>query len=150
MSPSGTIQEPLQHTFLAPPFDDATVVDAMRVGVVSCPGGTSLKEVARTMATYRIHSVLVTDIEGNRPWGIVSDLHLATHAGADIDKVTARDVASRDVVTVAANDSLRFAAQQMAEHQTSHVVVVQPHSGHPVGVLSTLDLAGVLAWGGTA
>jgi hypothetical protein len=25
---------------------------------------------------------------------------------------------------------------------------VQPHSGQPVGVLSTLDLAGVLAWGG--
>lgn len=150
MSPSGTIQEPLQHTFLAPPFADATVVDAMRIGVVSCPGNTSLKEVARTMATYRIHCVLITDMEGHRPWGIVSDLHLATNAGVDLEKVTAQDVASTDVVTVAANDPLRFAAQRMAEHETSHVVVVQPHSGHPVGVLSTLDLAGVLAWGGTA
>jgi hypothetical protein len=30
----------------------------------------------------------------------------------------------------------------------AHLVVVQAHSHNPVGVLSTLDLAGVLAWGG--
>jgi CBS domain-containing protein len=38
----------------------------------------------------------------------------------------------------------------MADHNVSHLVVVQPHSGQPVGVLSTLDIAGVLAWGGGA
>lgn len=37
----------------------------------------------------------------------------------------------------------------MAEHQLTHLVVVQPESGHPVGVLSTLDIAGVLARGET-
>ena len=36
MSPSGTTSEPLQHTFAAPQFEEATVLDAMRVGVVSC------------------------------------------------------------------------------------------------------------------
>lgn len=150
MSPTGTIQEPLHHAFLAPPFDEATVVDAMRVGVVSCPGEASLKEVARMMATYRIHSVLITDMEGHKPWGIVSDLDLAMKAGADLDKLIARDVANTDVVSVGADDKLSVAARLMAEHRTSHLVVVQPHSGHPVGVLSTLDVAGVLAWGGAA
>ena len=150
MSPTGTIQEPLQHAFYAPPFDEAMVVDAMRVGVVSCPGDASLKQVARMMATYRIHSVLITDLEGHRPWGIVSDLELATKAGADFDKLTARDVASTDVVTVATDDKLSVAARLMADHRSSHLVAVQPHSGHPVGVLSTLDVAGVLAWGGAA
>jgi hypothetical protein len=29
-------------------------------------------------------------------------------------------------------------------------VVVQPHSHHPVGILSALDVAGALAWEGTA
>jgi hypothetical protein len=38
----------------------------------------------------------------------------------------------------------------MAEHEVSHLVVIQPHSRNPVGVLSALDLAGVLAWGGSA
>lgn len=150
MSPTGSVYEPLHHSFLAPPFADATVVDAMRVGLVSCPPDTSLKEVARMMATYRIHSVLITDMEGQRPWGIVSDLELATNAGADLEKLTALDVASTDVVTVAADDRLSLATRLMAKHRTSHLVVIQPHSGHPVGVLSTLDVAGVLAWGGTA
>ena len=106
--------------------------------------------VARMMATYRIHSVLITDMEGHRPWGIVSDLELATNAGADLEKMTARDVASTDVVTVAADDRLSVATRLMAEHRASHLVVIQPHSGHPVGVVSTLDVAGVIAWGGTA
>jgi CBS domain-containing protein len=53
-------------------------------------------------------------------------------------------------VSVAADDSLERAAQLMAEHEVSHLVVIQPHSGPPVGVLSALDLAGVLAWGGTS
>ena len=150
MSPSGTILEPLQHTFLAPTFDQATVVDAMRVGVVSCPPDTPLREVARIMATYRIHSVVVLELDGERPWGIVSDSDIAMSAGADVDARTARDVARTELVTVPADETLARAAQRMAEHEVGHLVVVQPQSGHPVGVLSTLDLAGVLAWGGTS
>jgi CBS domain-containing protein len=150
MSPTGTILDPLQHSFLAPPFEEAAVVDAMRVGVVSCPPETSLREVARIMATYRIHCVLVSDVAGDKPWGVVSDLDIAAAAGADIDKLTAREVASTEVVTIAADDTMRLAAQLMAERKAAHLVVVQPHTGHPVGVLSTLDLAGVLAWGGTS
>jgi CBS domain-containing protein len=146
--PSGTILEPLQHTFTAPPFEKATVVDAMRVGVVSCPPETSLREVARILATYRIHSLVVAELEGGRPWGIVSDLDVAAAAGGDVDKRTARDVARAELVTVPADEPLSRAAQLMTEHEVAHLVVVQPHSGHPVGVLSTLDLAGVLAWGG--
>jgi CBS domain-containing protein len=145
--PTGTILEPLQHTFLAPPFEQATVVDAMRVGVVSCPRDVALREVARTMATYRIHSVVVSDADGGA-WGIVSDLDLARAAGQDLDGVTAGDAATTELVTVGADESLARAAQLMAEHEIAHLVVVQPADGHPVGVLSTLDLAGVLAWGG--
>lgn len=149
MSPSGSISDTLQHTFHAPKFENATVVDAMRLGVISCSPDASLREIARVMATYRVHAVVVSDIEGDRPWGIVSDLDLAAAAGRDLDKLTARDIARGELVTVAADESLARAAQLIAEHEVAHVVVVQPHSGHPVGVLSTLDLAGVLAWGGT-
>jgi CBS domain-containing protein len=102
------------------------------------------------MATYRIHCVLVSDVEGHKPWGVVSDLDIAAGAGANIDNLTAREVASTEVVTIAADDTMLLAAQLMAERKAAHLVVVQPHSGHPVGVLSTLDLAGVVAWGGTA
>jgi hypothetical protein len=30
---------------------------------------------------------------------------------------------------------------------TSHAVVVEPRTDRPVGVLSTLDIAGILGWG---
>ena len=61
--PTGTTSNPISHSFEAPPFERATVLDAMRLGVVSCPPDTTLREVARIMATYRIHCVVVTDNE---------------------------------------------------------------------------------------
>jgi CBS domain-containing protein len=147
MSPSGTTMQPLQHTFTAPPFEQAAVLDAMRAGVISCPPDTPLREVARIMATYRIHSVVVSDLDGDRPWGIVSDADIAGAAREDVDACSARDVARTELVTIRADEPLARAAQLMTEHEVGHLVVVQAPSGRPVGVLSTLDVAGVLAWG---
>jgi CBS domain-containing protein len=147
MSPSGSISDTLQHTFHSPEFDSATVLDAMRLGVVSVGPETPLREVARVMATYRIHAVVVSEIEGDRPWGIISDLDLTAAAGKDFDKVRAQDIWRSRLVTVNADEELGRAAELMTEHRVTHLVVVQPHSGHPVGVISTLDLVGVLAWG---
>ena len=35
----------------------------------------------------------------------------------------------------------------MADRDATHAVVVDDHTGRPVGVLSTLDVAGTLGWG---
>jgi CBS domain-containing protein len=35
----------------------------------------------------------------------------------------------------------------MLTHRVSHLVVTDAEAGRPIGILSTLDLAGVLAWG---
>jgi CBS domain-containing protein len=42
---------------------------------------------------------------------------------------------------------LREAGELMLTHAVNHLVVVQPGSQRPIGILSTLDVAGVLAWG---
>ena len=149
MSPSGTTLDPLQHAFFAPKFDSATVLDAMRVGVVSCAADTPLREAARMMATYRIHSIVVFDLEGGG-WTVASDLDVVAAAGDDLDRRTVGEVAVTKLVTVRAEESLARAAELMTEHRVAHLVVVHPDDGHPIGVLSTLDVAGVLAWGGTA
>ncbi|HYN52464.1 MAG TPA: CBS domain-containing protein [Thermoleophilaceae bacterium] len=148
--PTGTTDQPLAHTFAAPAFEHASVVDAMRIGIISCQPTASLKDVARIMATYRIHSVVVSEMEGGSPLGVISDVDLAAAAARGSHLSTAAELARAEPVTVAADDSLGRAAQLMAEHEVSHLVVIQPHSGHPVGMLSALDVAGVLAWGGTA
>jgi CBS domain-containing protein len=148
--PTGTTRELNVHSFAAPAFEDASVVDAMRLGIISCHPQTPLQDVARIMATYRIHCVVVTEMEGGPPVGVISDRDLAAAAASGARYGTAAELAATESVTVAADDPLLRAAQLMAEHQVSHLVVVQPHSGHPVGVLSSLDLAGVLAWGDSA
>jgi CBS domain-containing protein len=147
MSPSGSVSNIQQHTFQAPAFENATVTDAMRLGLIACAPDASLREIARIMATYRVHSVVITEMEGGRPWGIVSDVDLTAAAGKDLDDLTARDIWRTELVTIAADEPLTRAAELLADRGVTHLVVVQPHSGHPVGVVSTLDLAGVLAWG---
>jgi len=54
---------------------------------------------------------------------------------------TAAQIAATDLLIVKPDDTLEHAAQLMAEHQTSHAVVVDPDTDQPVGILSTLDIA---------
>jgi CBS domain-containing protein len=42
---------------------------------------------------------------------------------------------------------LETVARMMASHEAAHLIVVDPVLGQPIGVISTLDLAGVVAWG---
>ena len=131
-------------------LEQVRVVDVMHPGTVTCPPETSLRTVARMMAAYRIHCVVVlVDIDeaafDARLCGVVSDLDLVGAAGAELDERTAGGTASTPLVTVGPSETLERAAQLMAEYQTSHLVVVEPASGRPVGVLSTLDIAGEIA-----
>jgi CBS domain-containing protein len=150
MTPIGTTDEPLRRRHDLPGFADAEVVDAMRLGLITCPPDASLVDVARTMATYRVHYVVVEkpDSAGHRPWGVVSDIDLVRAASEGGLGRSAAEVARSDLVTVSADERLGRALALMAEHGVSHLVVLQGQSGRPVGVLSTLDVADVVAWGG--
>ena len=142
-------QSKVEGSFLTPAFEHATVSDAMRSGVISCPPETPLKTVARMMADNHVHSIVVIppgSDGGGKPWGIVSDLDLV-QAGGEADDRTAGETCTTEVVSVGPEDSLERAARLMAEHRTSHLIVVDPRSDHPLGVLSTLDVAGIVAWG---
>lgn len=133
----------------APRLDHVRVSDAMHAGVVTCAADTLLRDVARMMVQHRIHCVAVPDIEGKglAVWGIVSDLDLVGAAAAGgLDGRMARDIAASEALAISEDDVLDRAVQLMSEHQVAHLVVVGAASGRPVGVLSTLDVAGLLAW----
>lgn len=139
--------QPYRHYYVGPEFEHARVHDVMRVGVVTCQPETSLRDVARIMVGYQIHSLLVGDVgSGESPWGIVTDLDVAA-AAADLSEQTARDVASRELVTVPANETLAGAAMLMADRECTHLLAVQPDTGKPVGVISALGIASVIAAG---
>jgi CBS domain-containing protein len=123
----------------------AFVADVMRQGIYSCQPSATLREVARTMADRRIHCVVVNGWSDREPWAVVSDLDLVRAAGGDLNDISAGEVAATEVVTVAASDTLEEAAQLMAEHEVTHLVVLLPDTGRPIGVISTLDLARAFA-----
>ena len=138
-------------TSTANPLADVSVAAAMHPGVLTCPPETPLRDVARMLAQYNVHSVFVHPQEDEYEEGlhvlrVVSDLDLVSAAAAgDLDERTAGGSAAEPVVEVSGRDTLQSAAQLMKEHGTSHLVVVEPDTMRPVGVLSTLDLAAALA-----
>ena len=122
------------------------VADVMHEGVLTCGRDESLAAVARLMADQRVHSVVVTDEPGDAPslWGVVSDLDLVAAASVrDLEEQTAGVAAATPALMISPDDTLQRATQLMVEHALAHLVVVA--GGRPVGVISTLDVAGALA-----
>ena len=118
----------------------------MRVGVVTCRPETKLGDVARMMVGYDIHSVVVSDVEGEGGmWGIVTSLDLARRP-EELGWLTAGEVATTDLLTIDSSESLGRAAELMAEHGVTHLIAVQPDTGQPAGMISARGIAAALAY----
>jgi CBS domain-containing protein len=142
--------QPYRHDYLFPPPGEATVFDAMHAGVVSCPPDASMRDVAKTMAGQGVHAVLIEGIgkdaadHARLSWRVFTDLDLA-RAAADIDSArTVADMASGHVETIEPGAPLTEAARIMADLRVNHLLVV--HDQRPIGILSTADVARVIAW----
>lgn len=119
----------------------------MRVGVITCRPETKLADVAQMMVSYDAHSIVVTDLpSAGGGWGIVTSLDLAKSA-AELDSLTAGEVASTDLITIPADESLDRAARMMAEHGVSHLIAVQPDTERPAGMISARGIAAAVAYG---
>ena len=132
------------------PFETATVEDAMSPGVISCPPETPLRVVARMMVTFNVHAVFVFEHRDGEDgdaqlWGVVSDLDLVAAGRLDVDQRTAGASAVTPIVAVRTDAPLVRAADLMAQHGVAHLAVVEPASGRPIGVISTLDIARAIA-----
>jgi CBS domain-containing protein len=143
---------PTHGSYLLPHFEHATVADAMHPGILSCDAEAPLTEVARIMSSHHVHCIVVRgaakDGADESPvWGMISDFDLVRMGTSPNAPDTAAALAQRPVITVETTAALRDAAELMMAKGTGHVVAVNPQTGHPVGILSTLDIAGVLAWG---
>jgi CBS domain-containing protein len=130
---------------------EIAVDKAMHPGVLTCPPETRLRDVARMMARYRVHAVVVysdDDESDELPgvWGVVSDVDLlAAAALEDVEGRTAGGSAKSPLLTVGPEDTLQRAAELMKQHGATHLVVVSPQSERPLGIVSTMDLARAIA-----
>jgi CBS domain-containing protein len=128
---------------------EATVHDVAHLGILTCIAGASLLTVARTMAERRVHCVAIAGIEHRGEhliWGLIEDIDLVVAMHRDALSEPADSIARKSPIAVEMSDSLVHAAELLVEHDASHVVVVGP-TGLAAGIISTLDVAGVLATG---
>ena len=125
------------------------VIDAMHPGVISCPPDATLQTVARMMASYGVHAVLVhghTESADTDGWGVITDWQLLQAAATgDVHAIRAAAVATSPVVGIETSEPLQGALELMASTGSSHVLAVERHSRRPVGVVSTLDVVRALA-----
>lgn len=139
-------------SYLMPSLAHATVADAMHPGVLSCEADATVTDVARMMATHHVHCIAVMGLTHGQAgeklvWGVVTDTDLL-RAGIRTDTgQAAGTLAAEPIISVEPMMPLRAAGELMLNHGTTHVIVIDPDSQRPIGVLSTLDIAGLLAWG---
>ena len=135
-------------SYLIPRLEHARVSDAMRHGILSCAGNAAVRDAARTMTAHHVHTIVITDPSDASVSGMLTDRALLDALlEPDGGERALMEVAQHNVPTIASDESLATAAQLMRERDIAHLVVLDEHSGQPAGMLSTLDLAGILAWG---
>jgi CBS domain-containing protein len=120
-----------------------TVLQAKRLGIVSCAGSDRLEKIAARMADDDISALVVTDAGGYLQ-GLISrsDLLRAYVESEDWRAAPVEQFMTRHVVTVAPDTLLSEAASMLLGRHIHRVVVVrQEQDGlRPIAVLSDSDL----------
>ena len=112
---------------------------SIRGAMVGIPGSTLYTQTDGD-GRYRLTAVPAGEIRlraaaiGYSPVATV-----VTLAGGD--SATVGEIAASEVVTVGPKDTVRHAVELMHDHQVAHLLVVEPRSDRPLGVVSTLDVA---------
>jgi CBS domain-containing protein len=117
------------------------IKDAMTSNPCSIDAEKPVSYAAKMMRDENVG--LAPIVEGDKLVGTLTDRDIATRVvaeGKDPESTTAREVASRDVVTITPDQSLDEALQLMAQHQVRRLPVVEEGS-RLVGVIAQADVA---------
>ena len=117
--------------------------------MIAVSPATSVHDLAAILARHRIHCATVMGAvpaaAGNHvAWSVASDLDVLGAVVGGQGDARASDVATTAPLTVDSNDPLDVVAARLVLHATSHAVVTDAERW-PMGVVSTLDVIGVLA-----
>ena len=115
----------------------------MTTGVVSCAPGDTILALARRMAIYHTHAVVIAGIwqEGPREelrWALISHKEVADALAGGRHDHLAAELEGGPIVTCGPHETMLAAARRMQSEHIDHLVVVE--GDEPVGVLSTIDV----------
>lgn len=117
----------------------AKVQDLMVSGAISIRPGATVHDAAVAMANNHVGAVLI--VEHDILEGVFSERDLLTRviaAGKDPNATTVAAVATKDVVTVKAEDGIQAALEAFRKANCRHLPVVD--GKRPIGILCTRDL----------
>jgi CBS domain-containing protein len=127
------------------------VRDLMTIEPVTVRGGAPLVVADLLMRDLGVSGLPVIDGKGALI-GVLSRTDLMALAGDPrVDAWQGRSVAATMTapgLTIGADAPLTEAAARMEEHRVHRLVVVEPEGGHPIGILSTMDLVRAVAASG--
>lgn len=126
---------------------EVTAGELMTRPVLTVAADDPVVEVAGAMREQGVNSVVVID-EACHPTHVLTstDYVALTADGVDPHVTTVAEVATEGVVTVATDEPVAAAARSMADHDVSHLPVVDA-DGEVVGIVTTTDLAAHVADG---
>ncbi len=120
---------------------DKLVKHIMHSGVISCDVDASVADVVRILSDTDIHALVVTGDSG-AVVGLISHMDIIPHFAADLTQLTAAQIMTSKVISVAPEASVLEAIAVMVSKRIHRLVVTQLEDGElmPVGILSTTDI----------
>ena len=124
-------------------METRTVLQAKRLGIVSCQHDALLRDIVIRMADDDISALVVVD-DDEQLIGIItrSDVLQARSSAQDWRQATVEDFMTRDVLTVSPEALLSEVVAILLDKHIHRVVVVREEEGkqRPIAVLSDSDL----------
>ncbi len=122
-------------------MSDKLVKHIMHNGVISCRSDTPVSDVVRILSDTDIHALVITGDSGEVV-GLISHMDIIPHHAEDLSHLTAAQIMTNKVISVAPESSVRDAIDVMVSKRIHRLVVTQPEGDKlmPVGVLSTTDI----------
>ena len=121
---------------------DLRVGNLMTLDPIVIGPEASVSEAERLLKTYRVSGLPV--VEEGEVIGVISQSDLVVARSSELigghwDRLRVRHLMSAPAITVHTTATLRYAARQMVSRHIHRLVVVGD-DGHPIGVLTPLDL----------
>ncbi|MCW3490501.1 DUF294 nucleotidyltransferase-like domain-containing protein [Dethiobacter alkaliphilus] len=116
------------------------VADLMSAPVITCLPGNEITDLARTMTSRNVSSIIVTD-QDEKPIGIITEKDLVKKvvaAGCFVKALKAEDIMSENLLTVKSDAFYYEALLTMVEHSIKHLVVTAKDKA--IGMITIRDM----------
>ncbi len=120
-------------------IEEIKAQEGMAKKLITAIGNTPISDIAKTMISKRISSVLIVDNK-NRLEGIVTKTDITAWYGSTKRATKVKEFMTAKPVTVKPSQSVFLVASLMAQHAISRIIVVSGLENRIVGIITEADM----------